>query len=422
MSEPPAREAVPAAPTPVTATPRLRWHRRRPGAWEHPGFRRLTGAWLATNTADSALYLMSAVWVKELTGSDSAAAMVFVMLGLPTLLAPFLGQLADRVSRRRLLACSNAGVAVVVATLFLVDSAAQLGLVYAVILAYGSVAYLTAAAQSGLVRDLLPDRHLASGNGMLSTIDQGLRLVSPLIGTGLYVLLGPRAVVGLTVGCFLLAAVLLARVQVTESEPEQASERGTYWIELSAGFRHLVSTPALGLLTLLIAVGFGATGLVNVAVFPVLEQGLSLPASSLGLLVSLQGIGALVGGVTSAWLIGRRGEVRAFGIGMAVLGLGIVPLLGTSLAAVLVGLAAVGLGVTWTVVAFITLRQRLTPPRLQGRTSAAANVAINLPQTVLTLVGAGLLAVADYRLLVLATAVLVLAAALVSVVRSSRTG
>src|SRR5690606_5658029 len=74
----------------------------RTSVWKAPGFRRLAGAWVFTNLADSALFLMAAVWVKELTGSDVAGAFVFVALGLPAVLAPFLGMLADRLPRKHL--------------------------------------------------------------------------------------------------------------------------------------------------------------------------------------------------------------------------------------------------------------------------------------------------------------------------------
>src|SRR5690606_32778623 len=87
-----ARKHEMSAPTPIMTAGATRWWRRRPAAWVHPGFRRLALAWVFTNLADSALYLMVAVWVKELTGSDSAAAVVFVMLGVPAVAAPFLGQ------------------------------------------------------------------------------------------------------------------------------------------------------------------------------------------------------------------------------------------------------------------------------------------------------------------------------------------
>jgi len=381
--------------------------RRSPAALQHPGFRRLTTAWVFTNIADSALYLMLAVWIKDLTGSDSAAALTFAMLGLPALLAPFLGQIADRYSRKRLLVIANLLVAGVVTTLLLVDSADQIVWIYAVVLVYASVAYLSASAQTGLVRDLLPDEQLASGNGLLSTIDQALRLLSPLVGTALYAVWGPHAVILLTSVAFVIAAGLLATMKVTESEPETAEQRGSYWTELTAGFRHLAGVLVLGRLTIVVAIAFGATGLVNVAIFPAIEQGLGLPSEALGPLVSVQGVGAVVGGLTAATLIGRSGEARVFGIGVLLLALAMLPLAGTSLALVIAALAVGGFGISWSIVSFITLRQRLTPPRLQGRTGSATAIAINLPQTLVTLVGAALLGIVDYRLLVIATGVIV---------------
>ncbi len=401
-----------AAPPPVTTVGATRWYHRRPAAWEHAGFRRLSLAWVFTNLADSALYLMVAVWVKELTGSNSAAAVVFVMLGVPAIIAPVLGQLADRVSRRGLLIGSHIVISAVVATLLLVDSPSWLWLLYAVVIAYGAMGYLNAAAQSGLIRDLLPDEHLASGNGLLTSIDQSLRLISPVLGTGLYALAGPRAVVAVTIGCFLLTAFVLVTLRVNESPPQTKEERGSFLHEVSAGFRHLAHTKALGRLTLLLAVVCAAAGLVNAAVFPALE-GVGVPASALGALVSCQGIGAIAGGLSAAAVIGRWGEGRTFALGAVLIAVGIAPIMGSSLTLLVAGLVVLGFGVTWAVVAYMVLRQRLTPPRLQGRTNAAANVAINVPQTATTAVAAALLVIVDYRILIVVTVVVTTLVALV---------
>lgn len=383
----------------------------RPLAWRHPGFRQLTRAWFCTNVADSALYLMLAVWVKELSGSDAAAALVFAALGLPALASPLLGHVADRVSRRRLLAGSNLALAAVLCTLLLVSSAADLWLVYAVTFLYGCMGYTTSAAQAGLVRDLLDDDELAGGNALLSTIDQGLRLVSPLLGTALYALAGPKSVVVLTAACAVATAVQLVRLQVSETPPAAAHERQRYLTEVAAGFRHIARTPVLRPLTIAIAVGFGATGMANVAVFPAMEQGLGVDPAMLGALVSLQGVGALAGGATAAAMIRRLGEQATVALGMLGLAAGMAALVTTSLAVVVAGLVLVGGSVTWIVVAFVTVRQRLTPPRLQGRTSAAANVSFNLPQTLVTFGAAAVIAVLDYRIVIAATAVCVVAAA-----------
>lgn len=390
----------------------------KPSVWRNAGFRRLFTAWASSNVADSALFLMAAVWVKELTGSDSAAALVLVSFGAPAVLAPVIGQLIDRFSRRRVLVLAHVSTALAVASLLLVTSPDTVWLVYAVIFIYGAVGYVTSAAQSGLLRDLLPDEHLAPANGALSALDQALRLASPLIGTGVYAIWGPVPVIVLTVVCFTAAALILQTVKVTESEPETSEERGAYWQEMSAGVRHLATTPGLGRLTLLLAVAIGATGIVNVSMFPVMEQGLQVPPATLGLLVAPQGIGGLLAGLTVAWLITRLGETRTFALGLVFLGVGILPLIGTNLTSAMVGGVVVGLGVTWTVVAFISLRQRLTPPRLQGRTSAATSIAINLPQTAVSGAGVGLLLLLDYRLMLVATTLTIVAGALLAIAQT----
>lgn len=372
--------------------------RRRPLAWHHQPFRRLTAAWVTTNLGDSALYLMAAVWAKDLTGSDAAAGIVFAVLGLSTLLAPVMGHLVDRVSRRNLLIVANlAGAGLV--CLLLPLTADRLWLLYVVIFGYGALGTLTGAAQGALLRDMLADDELASGNGLLSTIDQALRLVSPLLGTALYVALGPQAVVTLTALCFAATGLLLTRVHQQESEPEPQEGEGFVRSAL-AGFGHIARTPTLLGATVAIAVAFAATGLLNITAFPVIEQGLGLAAASLGVLVSIQGVGAVLAGTTAATAIGRLGEPRTLALGLAVLAAGGAALLTSSVPVAGAGMAAVGFGVTWSVVAFVTIRQRLTAPRMQGRTSAASVLALNLPQALLSLVGAAVLALVDYRILI----------------------
>lgn len=375
--------------------------RRRPAAWKHQPFRRLTAAWVTTNLGDSALYLMAAVWAKDLTGSDAAAGIVFAVLGLSTLLAPVMGHIVDRVSRRRLLIIANL-VGAGLVCLLLPLTADRFWLLYIVIFGYGALGTLTGAAQGALLRDMLADDELASGNGLLSTIDQALRLVSPLLGTALYVTAGPLAVVALTATCFAATALLLVFVRQEESQPEPRDGE-SFLRSALAGFGHIARTPVLAPTTIAIGVAFGATGLLNIAAFPVIEQGLGLPAASLGVMVSVQGIGAVLAGVSAASVIARLGEPRTLAVGLTILAAGGAAFLTTSVLVAGAGMAAVGFGVTWSVVAFVTIRQRLTAPRMQGRTSAASNLAINLPQALLTLVGAAVLAVIDYRLLIALT-------------------
>jgi MFS family permease len=392
---------------------------RAPSVWRAPGFRALASGWVFTNLGDSALYLMAAVWVKELTGSDVQAALVFVCLGIPALLAPFLGLLADRVSRRMLVVSTNAAIVPVVASLFAVTGPGQVWIVYAVILIYGAAGYLTAAAQSGIIRGMLRDDQLAAANGILSTIDNGFRLIAPLVGTALYVAFGPHAVVVLTASVFAVAAVIFAFLPAAPVVREATQDAGGLVRELTAGFAHLWRVTDLRLMTVAIVIAFGATGLLNIVVFPLLD-GLDVDPAMIGVLVPVQGVGAVVGGILSGALVGRIGEARAAAVGMLLLGAGTACLLAPVLTLAVIGMIVMGLGIPITVVAFSTLRQRVTPDHLQGRTSAAGNVAFTVPQTAMSIAGAGLLVVADYRLLLAATVVAAAAGAAIALRSASR--
>ena len=371
---------------------------RPPIAWSAPGFPRLAAAWVATNLGDSALFLMVAVWVKELTGSDVAAGFVFVALGLPAILAPFIGMMADRMPRRRLLVINNVALVPVVLSLLLVSGAGQLWLVYAAVFVYSAAGYVTASAQSGIIRAMLRDDQLASGNGVLSTIDNGLRLVSPLIGTALYVWLGAPAVIVLTATCFAVAAIIVAGLPVGAAAPEHGAQRG-YFRELVAGFEQLFAPQSLRVVTIAAAIGFGATGLLNIVVFPALDAMHADPVA-IGVLVPIQGAGAVLGGILSATIVTRWGEGRAAALGLVLVAAGSVPFAFDSVVLGGAGMFVMGIGIPITVVAFSTLRQRMTPDALQGRTGAAANVLVNLPQTLVSIIGAGLLVFVDYRVLI----------------------
>ena len=366
-------------------------------------FRRLALAWLLTNFGDSALFLTAAIWTKSLTGSDAAAGLIFAAFGAPGLFAPLIGQLADRFNRRRLMVLNNVVAAVVVLTLLLVQDAGQLWLVYLVIAAYAASSYLTAAAQGGLLRDLMPDRLLAPANGLLSTVDQGLRIVSPLAGACVFALWGMAPVIAATCVCFLAAAAVILTVRVNEAQHgPKAGE--TFWTSSLAGFhflwRHQLLRPAT--LTLMIAVA--ATGILNVTLFASIDQGVGLPPESLAVFSSVQGIFSVLGGLTAASVIRVLGLQRTMVLGLVLLGAASPLLASNSVALFLAAVVLVGCGVMWAIISYVTLRQTESPAHLQGRTGAAANLLLNLPQVMAALGAAALIGFVDYRLLILAAA------------------
>ncbi len=395
-------------------------------ALAQPQFRRLAFAWVISTFGDSALYITAAIWVKHLPGSDAAAGMVFAALGLPPLFAPLTGQLADHFRRKPLLVINNAVAAVVVLLLLMVHSGDRVWLIYVAIFLYANSAYVTAAAQSGLLRAMLPLRLLAPANGMLSSIDQGLRIVAPLAGAGLFALSGMDPVVILAAACFVLTALVLLTLRMTGPKPEPDPE-ASFWLRTTAGFRFIGQHRALRTATLTIFITIAATGVLNVTNFASLEEGVGLPVEFLSVLVSVQGVMSIAGGLTASIIIRRAGLQKSMAAGVLLTGLGVATLASSSIVLFLIGISLAGIGVPWMVVAYVTFRQSETPLRLQGRTAAAANLVFNGPQVLMSVPPAAIIGLIDYRLLILGTTIACLLS-MIPVLRSpppsptSRTG
>jgi MFS family permease len=357
---------------------------------------------------DTALWLALAIWAKSLTGSSAAAGMVIFGITAPGLIAPLSGLLADRVRRRPLLIVTNLAMAVAVLPLLLVRDGGDVWIIYAVTVAYGLSFTILGAGSSALLATMLPAEELADANGLMQTMREGLRLLAPLAGAGLFSAAGGAAVALLDASTFLIAAAALALMRV--AEPPPVPRAGRLLDGITDGARHVRRTIPLRQLTVACAVALLVIGFSETLTFEVAGRGLGREPSFVGVLIAVQGVGAVAGAATAAMLVRRIGEGQLAAIGMLAFSFGVTLLMSGSLPVVLAGKVLFGLGIPWIVVALFTLLQRLTPEPLQGRTYAAVDVFANTPQTVSIGLGALLVAFVDYRLLLLVEAAVVAAA------------
>src|SRR5262249_9408352 len=272
-------------------------------------------------------------------------------------------------------------------------------IVYAVTLFYGAAGTLAGSARSALMTVILPRDLLGEANGIFQSVREGLRLIAPLVGAAIYAATGGGAVAVLD--CASFVAVVAALLLIRTPEPKFEREEHHFLTEVLAGARHIVRTPALLQIILTCGVCLLVVGFSETVIFAVLDQGLHRPTSFFGVLSSLQGVGAIAGGVTAARVLRRVGDATLVGIGMALFAIGDLSFVSKSLPLVLVGIAVAGAGVAWLIVGFGTAIQTRTPDRLQGRVFSAADMAISTPQTVSIALGAALITAVDYRVLVL---------------------
>jgi MFS family permease len=360
------------------------------------------GGWTASVFGDWAMFIVLGVWTKDLTGSNSAAGLVFFALALPSLFSPFAGLVVDRLPRRPVLMWTYAAEAVVVLSLLFVHDRGDVWIIYAVTVFYGASGTLAASARSALLTVMVPQELLGESNGVLQTLREGLRLIAPLVGALIYASIGGGAVAILDSASFVAVVIALAFIRLEEPRFEREEHFVT---ELLAGVRHVFATLPLRQIVLATGVCLLVVGFSETLIFAVLEQGLHRPASFFGVLSSLQGVGAIAGGVTAARVMRRIGDVKLVGLGMGLFAVGELSFVSHSLPLVLAGIACAGAGIAWLIVGYITAIQMRTPLRLQGRVLAASDTLVNTPQTISIALGALLTTLIDYRILVVLMAV-----------------
>ena len=304
---------------------------------------------------------------------------------------------------------SNVAGAAVVLLLLLVHTKGQLWLIYAVAFGYGFVYTFLSAGQSALLKVMLPDELIGDARGLLTTVREGLRLVGPLTGAGLFALAGGGVVAIVDAATFVIAAGSLLLVHVEETKP--VPEEVHWFVEVTAGIRHIWSTVVLRQMVIAGGITLLVVGFAESIAFAVVSQGLHRPPTFLGVVIAVQGVGAVFGGPSAAPLVRRIGEGPLMGLGLILLAIGAGLFTIQNLPGVLAGAIFFGAGLPWIVVGAYTMLQRRTPLELQGRVSAAADTILSTPQILSIALGAELVGIVNYRILLAIMAGTVLSAA-----------
>ena len=378
-------------------------------AFAQPGFRRLFAGLSTSMLGDSIMLLVLSIWVKTLTGSSAMAGFTFFFMCVPAIFAPLAGVWLDRVRRKPLLVWGNLASAVAVLPLLLVRDEGDVWIIWGVAALYGVSFVVLPAGLNGLLKELMPDELLVEANSSLQTVKESYRLFGPLLGAALFAWTGGWAVALVDAASFLLAAAVIATIPVAEDAPEP--ERGTFWNQLTGGVRHLLHDRLLKHML----VGFGLSMLVlgfcESAIFALTDH-FERPATFVSVLVSVQGVGAVVGGLSSTRVVRRFGEVGAGALALALLGASALAMAASpSVGWVLASIVMFGVSLPLLVVSYMTLLQRRTPQRLMARASVAAEVVMTVPTAASLAVGALLVTVVDWRLIFAAIGLVTLAGA-----------
>jgi predicted MFS family arabinose efflux permease len=338
-------------------------------------FNRLAWSNLAAQSAEQiALAAAPIVAVLTLGVAEGQTGLLQTTLTLPfVLFAIPAGLLADRISRRALMAGAEALRTAALATIVLLISIGALNLPLLALLGFaavcGTVVYGVAAP--ALVPSLVGSELLPAANARIELARTIAFASGPALGGALVGWLGASPAFGVAATLSAVAVVLLAglyepaRVAVPRRHPLQEIREGAAFV-----FHHALLRPVF--ITQFV---FNTGWFLQLAVFvPFAVRHLGLSATGVGVVLAMYGVGMVIGALVATRVMRRL----AFG---TVVGLGPV----TGFVAALVMALTVMVPVAWLaglsffllgagpilwVISTTTLRQSVTPPRLLGRVSA----------------------------------------------------
>lgn len=295
-----------------------------------------------------------------LTGSGLALGSVLALMAVPRALFMLIGGVSvDRLSPRLVMLASNAVRMVAVAALGIVVLAdvAELWMLYAFALVFGVADAFFFPAQTSIVPQLVGPDQLQRANGIVQGTAQASALVGPALAGIVIAALAGEAAAGYAAG---IAAALLfdaasfgislltlwlmrARAR-TERAPASVIE------DLKAAFRYVGEVPGLrAVIVVSLAVNFLIVGPFEVGLPVIAYQRLPEGAAAFGILLSAFGGGSLIGLALGAVLPAPRPTRFAFVIlgatGLPGLGLAILPLVQSTLAAaIVIAVSSISLG------------------------------------------------------------------------------
>jgi MFS family permease len=354
---------------------------------------------LISMTGDWLLVVALPFYVYEQTGSVVATAAIIMVRTVPSiLLGSVAGVFVDRWDRRRTMIVTNLLRTGIVLLLLLVRFDDWLWIVYVMAFLETAVGRFFSPAEGALLPRLVGEEHLVAANSLNALNDNIARLGGPALGGALLVWQGLPAVIVVDSATYLVAALLITLISAPGTKPETPGETMEaaqsawvgVWKEWRSGIAMVRTNALLGSLFLVIAVQTLAEGILNALIVPFIDDVLHAEAVVFGWMITAQGIGGLIGGLTIGWFGRVATAARLLGLGLCVVGtftliLANVPAVPVAL---IIGVL-IGPPMMAAMISQQTLLQTSVPDAFRGRILGAAGTT----QSLLRLAGLGVSAI-----------------------------
>lgn len=253
-------------------------------------------------------------YIYQRTNSALAASVLIIAYVLPFLLfGSIAGVFVDRWDRKRTMVVANLIQAVFTLLLLLVISIDMLWIAYVVAFMESTLATFSGPAENALLPRLVDGEHLQSANAMNALNDNLARLIGPPIGGILIGTLGLNSVVILDSASFFVAAISITLITAQSSVKQPTDETAAsaaeswkaFWSEWRDGLRLAWNDRVIAALFIIAGIATLGDSILSALVVPFVNDIVKAGSLGFGLLLTMRGIGGLIGSVVVGQL-GRR--------------------------------------------------------------------------------------------------------------------
>lgn len=344
--------------------------------WHHRDFQRL---WFSDTVSQftaqvtvlalpSAAILMLGANAFEMGLLSALEFLAFPTIGL------FVGVWADRYRRRPIMVIANLGrmVALVLIPIAAIFHALSMNLLYLAAVATGICAVFFDVCYQAYLPVLIDRGDLIEGNSKLRTSAAGAQFAGPAFAGVLIEIINAARAIAIDAGGFLISALALASIRKPEPKPIRHGDQG-FMLEMKEGAHVVLGSRILRSIAVCTATSNLGSNIAFAVLLLFAYRYLQMSAGLVGAIYSIGSVGVLLG----AWFAGRisaglgLGRTIVLSSGASV-GLLIVPL--SLYASPIVVLSSAMLLEGFFVEIYninqVSLRQAITPDRLQGRMNA----------------------------------------------------
>ena len=339
------------------------------GALRHRNFRLYWFAGIGQAAALGMQFLILGWLVLELTRSPAQLGLVIAIYGSPNLaMLMFGGIFADRIDRRWLLFYSQTIVAALIlgtATLTLYQLI-SIWHIYAISFVLGTIQGLNMPARMAIVPDLVDKDDILNATSLNMAVFNTGRIMGPSLAGWIIQYVGMGHALYFNAICYAVGSLCLLLMSGVESRNrnQDANMLRDFWDGVKFVWVTPVAFTMVGL-----SFAFGFFGAAYVQVLPAFGKDvLRLNADGAGFLLTVAGIGSLVGNIYLASLGNARhknwlllGMIILFGVTLFFFALSPIYIVS------LVLLFFTGVGFTGFISMGTTILQLSTPPELRGR-------------------------------------------------------